>query len=339
MKALVICTGGGIGDVLLATPCMRALRRRYDEVVALTTPARREVLAGNPDLSQVLVDDGSFTRVRERLARERFDAAVVTWATLRSAALPFAAGIRLRVGQSRRSYSLLFNRRVTVRSELGDHTTHWTQILLDYARALDCDDPGGMPVFAVSDDDRTAAAAMARAAGISGDYAVLHPSRGIAAARERWPSESLGTLGAKLRKELDLPLVVTGSEEDRAIAAVVAAGSGAVSLAGQTTLGEFGALAERARIVVAMDSGPMHIAAAVGAPTVGIFALRSDEPMRWAPRGPRVAVVVGGYPCPPWHRKETCPDFACIREMALSPIVTAARDLIASSGAPRARAE
>ena len=339
MKALVICTGGGIGDVLLATPCMRALRQRYDEVVALTAPARSDVLAGNPDLTQVLVDDGSFGTVRARLARERFDAAVVTWATLRSAALPFAAGIPVRVGQSRRSYSLLFNRRVTVRSELGDHTTHWTQILLDYARALDCDDATGMPVFVVSDDERAATAAKVRATGISGDYAVLHPSRGIAAARERWPSETLGALGAALRKELDMPLVVTGSDDDRAIADVVAAGAGAVSLAGRTTLGEFGALAQGARVVVAMDSGPMHIAAAVGAPTVGVFALRSDEPMRWAPRGPHVAVVLGSYPCPPWHRKETCPDFACIRQMALSPILTAARDLMASSGAPRAHAE
>jgi heptosyltransferase I len=339
VKALVICTGGGIGDVLLATPCMRALRERYEEVVALTAPARRDVLKGNPDLAQVLVDDGSFGNVRARLARERFDVAVVTWATLRTAALPFAAGIPVRVGQSRRSYSLLFNKQVTVRSELGDHTTHWTQILLDYARALGCDDPAGMPVFVVSDDDRTSAAAKVRAAGISGEYAVLHPSRGITAARERWPSESLGTLGAMLRQELDLPLVITGSEEDRTIAEVVADGCGGVSLAGQTTLGEFGTLAEGARVVVAMDSGPMHIAAAVGAPTVGIFALRSDEPMRWAPRGPRVAVVLGSYPCPPWHRKETCPDFACIREMALSPIVTAAHDLMASSGAPRAHAE
>jgi len=86
-----------------------------------------------------------------------------------------------------------------------------------------------------------------------------------------------------------------------------------ISVAGATTIGAFAALAETARAVVAMDSGPMHVAAAVGAPTVGIFALQSDEPDRWAPNGPRVAVVRPTYPCPPGHRKETCPDFACVR--------------------------
>jgi ADP-heptose:LPS heptosyltransferase len=72
-----------------------------------------------------------------------------------------------------------------------------------------------------------------------------------------------------------------------------------------------------------MDSGPMHIAAAVGAPTVGVFALQSDEPDRWAPRGPRVAVVRATYPCPPDHRKETCPDFACVALLDVDGILHA----------------
>ena len=67
------------------------------------------------------------------------------------------------------------------------------------------------------------------------------------------------------------------------------------------------ALAERARYVVAMDSGPMHVAAAVGAPTVGIFALQSDEPDRWAPLGPRTAVVRAVYPCPPGTARKPVP--------------------------------
>jgi ADP-heptose:LPS heptosyltransferase len=88
-----------------------------------------------------------------------------------------------------------------------------------------------------------------------------------------------------------------------------------------------------------MDSGPMHVAAAVGAPTVGIFALRSDEPQRWAPLGPRTAVVRGTYPCPRWHRKETCPDFACVRELPQGEVIAAALRLAGASGAAQARVE
>jgi heptosyltransferase-2 len=329
VNALVVCAGGGIGDVLLATPVMRALRTRYDRVVALTAPAHREVLAGNPDLTDVLVDGGSLWSIAGTLRAERFDAAVVTWATGRSAALPFLAGIPLRVGQDRRLYSRLFTRRVVVRSELGDRTTHWTQILLDYARAIGCDTSDATPVFEVDAAAEQNARALLDAAGVRGPYAVLHPTRGITAARERWPAAPLGDLGRALVAAFGVPLVVSGAAPDAAVAQAVAAAAGGANLAGKTSLGEFGAIAAGARYVVAMDSGPMHIAAAVGAPTVGIFALQSDEPDRWRPLGPRTAIVRATYPCPAWHRKETCPDFACVRALTAGPVVAAVGGLLA----------
>ncbi|MBD5604309.1 MAG: glycosyltransferase family 9 protein, partial [Candidatus Eremiobacteraeota bacterium] len=111
-----------------------------------------------------------------------------------------------------------------------------------------------------------------------------------------------------------------------------AAAGGAISIGGATTLGEFGAIAAGARAVVAMDSGPMHVAAATGAPTLGIFALQSDEPDRWAPLGPRTAVLRATYPCPPNHRKETCPDFACVAALDVPRILASVRALHARGG-------
>lgn len=326
--ALVIATGGGIGDVLLATPVMRALRGRFDRVVALTTRAHAEVLANDPDLAEVWTDDAPFAEQVARIARAEFAASVTTWASLRSAALPFVARVPLRVGQARRLYSQLFTHRVVVRSELGDRTTHWTQVLLDFARALDCDgDP--MPTFVVPAAARDAIAGVLAARGVGDRYIVLHPSRGISAARERWPAAPFVALARALTRETSARVVVTGGPEDRTLADAIAAAGDALSLGGRTSLAEFAALAAGARAVVAMDSGPMHVAAAVGAPTVGIFALQSDEPDRWAPSGPRVAVVRATYPCPPGHRKETCPNFACVSALDVAAIARVARDLAA----------
>src|SRR6202140_880414 len=154
VKALVICAGGGIGDVLLATPVMRALRTRYEDVVALTAPAHREGLSRQTMLADVWVDDLSFAAQGRRIGAAHFDALVVTWATLRTAALPFAARLPIRVGQSGRLYSPLFTHRVLMRSERGDRTTHWTQILLDLARVLDCDVADATPSFPVDDAER-----------------------------------------------------------------------------------------------------------------------------------------------------------------------------------------
>jgi heptosyltransferase-2 len=215
-----------------------------------------------------------------------------------------------------------------VRSERGDRTTHWTQILLDFPRALGCTVTDAEPVFTVPVAARASLRAILEARDVGTPYLVLHPTRGIAAARERWPVHALGELARALGAAYGVPVVVTGGGGDKRIADAVAAAGGAISLGGATTLAEFGALAEGALGVVAMDSGPMHVAAAVGAPTVGIFALQSDEPDRWAPLGPRTALVRASYPCPPAHRKETCPDFACIAALDVSRVVATLGSLI-----------
>ena len=324
-RALLVAAGGGIGDTLLAGVVARALRSRYDAVDAVVLAAHADVAAHVPAIDRTIV-------LGQRLPA-RYAAAVVTWATLRTALLPWLARIPVRAGQARRWYSPLFTRRVVVRSELGDRTTRWPQILLDYARAIGCDVADDRPQFAVRDDERSAARILLRVHDVGGPYYLLHPTRGLSALRSRWPVEGFVALAAVLAARDRIPVLVTGSAEDAPIAEAIAAGAGrgVISVAGATTIGAFAALAETARAVVAMDSGPMHVAAAVGAPTVGIFALQSDEPDRWAPNGPRVAVVRPTYPCPPGHRKETCPDFACVRELDGVRVLAALDGLLAAT--------
>ncbi len=324
-RALLVAAGGGIGDTLLAGVVARALRARYAAVDAVVLPAHLELAAHIPALERVLP-------LGQRL-RARYAAAVVTWATARTALLPWRARIPLRAGQARRLYSGLFNRRVVVRSERGDRTSHWTEILLDYARALGCDAPGAAPEFALHDDDRRAAEALLRVHDVRGPFYLLHPTRGLSAQHARWPTAGFAALARRLVARDGVPVLVSGAPADAPLAEAIAAaaGRGVLTVAGATSIGAFGALAARARAVVAMDSGPMHVAAAVGAPTAGIFALQSDEPDRWAPRGPRVAVVRPSYPCPPAHRKETCPDFACVRELDQTRILAALDGLLGAT--------
>ncbi len=294
----------------------------------LVAPAHASVLAGNPDIADVWTDDARFGATLARIRRRAFDAAVVTWATARSAALPFLARVPVRVGQTRRTYSALFTHRVRRRSDTGDRTTHWTQVLLDLGRAIGCDVAIATPRFTVPGAARESLRALLDERGIASPYVVLHPTRGIAAGRERWPIDTFASLARALQERTGARVVISGAESDRSIARAIAERSDAHSLAGDTTIAEFGALASGARAVVAMDSGPMHLAAALGVPTVGIFALQSDEPDRWAPLGERVAVVRATYPCPRDHRKETCPDFACVGALDAARVLAALDRLV-----------
>ncbi len=333
---LAVCTGGGIGDLLAATPAMQALARHFgSRVTALTSPYAQPILEDHPAVEGTLTDDGRrpFDELLRDVKARDFTHAVVFWSTPRVASLVRRAGIPVRVGQARRLYSWwCYNVRVPVRTETGDTQSHWSDVQMDYARAL-----GAQPhpsdyeiAIAVRPKDDAEASAALRDARVREPFVVWHAARGLTADRAQWPTEAFAAIGDALGRAFDAPVVLTGSaiqlESIERIARAMRVPN--ANLAGATSLRGLAALLARARVVVALDSGPMHIAAAVGAPTVGVFALRTDLPNRWRPLGAKVAVVDPSYPCPPWCRKETCRTFACYRALSPASIVAAARTLV-----------
>lgn len=328
-KALVYCAGGGIGDSLIASVLARALRSRFDSVDAITLPAHRDALERVPEIAGVLVDDGSDEEQLARTLAERaYDAAIVTWATRRSARVPQLAGIPIRVGQARRLYSWRFTHRVTVRSEMGDYTTHWSQILLDYARAIGCDTDRTAPVFVPNASDRVEAEALLRDLAVPEPFVIVHATNAIAPERGIWPTQGWIALTRALLERFGGRVLLSGGPSDEGIVAEIAAQTGGVPIAGRASLGGFGALAQRARAFVGITTGSMHVAAAVGCPTVGIFPFQTDTPERWAPLGPRTTIVRASYPCRTGELKETCPDYACIAHLDVPRILAATESLL-----------
>ena len=338
-RALLYCAGGGIGDSLVASLVARALHARYERVDALTLPAHRSALERVADIDAVLVDDGGDEAALAASLRERnYSACVVTWATARTARVPKLAKIPIRVGQARRLYSRDFTKRVVVRSELGDVTSHWSDILLDYARVLGCDTNDRIPRFTPTPEDEREASAL----GMN-DYVILHPTNAIASQRGIWPVQGWAALARALVEAFDTTVLLSGAKSDHAINAAILrraqderAGSAddIINIAGRVGIGAFGALAQRARGFVGITTGTMHVAAAVGAPTIGIFPFQSDFPERWAPLGTRTEVVRASYACHPGDTKERCRDYACIAHLDVARVIAAAKALI---GGPRAR--
>jgi heptosyltransferase-2 len=253
MRALLYCAGGGIGDSLIASVVARALRARYGTVDALTLPAHRRALERVPDLDDVLVDDGGEEQALAAKLRERsYDCAVVTWATPRTARVPELARIPLRVGQARRLYSHRFTKRVVVRSENGDVTSHWSDVLLDYARAIDCDTAERTPRFVPTSDDRREAQVLLDTLGVR-EHLILHPTNAIASTRGIWPARGWASLARALAHRFEIPILLSGTDADRPINDEIvreAADPRVASVAGTIGIGAFGALAEGARAFV-----------------------------------------------------------------------------------------
>ena len=121
-------------------------------------------------------------------------------------------------------------------------------------------------------------------------FALLVPGAAMHRPGKRWPAESFGTLAGMLAARGIRPVVV-GARQDAPWAAIIGlACPGALDLTGRTTLPELAGLAARAQLAVGNDTGPMHLAAAVGCPSVVLFGADSD-PALTAPRGPAVTVL------------------------------------------------
>jgi len=333
-RALLYCAGGGLGDSLVATVVAQALRTQYDSVEALTLPGHRSTLELVPEIDRVFVDDGEPLERQIAALRERsYMACVVTWATARAAAAVRGAAIPVRVGQARRLYSRSFTHRVVVRSELGDVTSHWSEILLDYPRAIGCDAVGARPHVHPGAEDERAAQALRAELGLERDaYFILHPTNAAATERGLWPTEGWARSARAIRERFALPVLLSGAEADREIVAQIVAESGdseVRSIAGRLSIGALAALARDARAFVGITTGSMHVAAAVGARTVGIFPFQSDFPERWAPLCDRRAIVRSAFPCHPGDRKETCVDYACISGLDTPRILAAVEGLLA----------
>ncbi len=151
---------------------------------------------------------------------------------------------------------------------------------------------------------------------------------------KRWSPASFAAVATGLRDADGLEPVIAGDASDQEAAAAVRAliPGGAPLLAGRTGLMELAALLKTARVVIANDSGPAHLAAAVGSPVVALFG-PTHEAFGFAPRGERVRVISRALDCRPCtvHGGLRCPRErrACLDDIAPAEVLAAARELLA----------
>lgn len=320
-----------IGDLVLSFPAIAAVRRRHPEarLTLMVRPPLRALAEQNADVDEVIVYDyarggrhsgirGNLRFIRE-IAKHRFDAAFLLNPSVRSTLVPWAAGIPYRIGLRTRLAPFLTTSVPDRRHEGRKHEAEYT---LDIVRAFGVRaESAPPPRLFVSATSRLAVEKNLAAEGLApGEpIAAIHP--GASCPSKRWPVESFEALGRRILEETGLRIVLIGGKEEKALGAQLASALGprALDFTGGVPLAELGALLERCRILVSNDSGPVHIAAAVGTPVLSIFGRNRAglSQTRWKPLGAAHASMqkdVGCAVC----LAHLCPiGFECLR--ALSP--------------------
>jgi len=297
-----------LSQVMLTTPLLAALSRafprtRFDWAVS---DWARPAVAGNPRLTELIstgpgrLDEGGWHQLRTlagQLRQENYDTCFIPGRSAHLSLLAWQAGIPQRVGLNVGGRG--FAHTVAVAPPAGEQHAAAVYLAVAAAAGIDTQTGGPPPMeFYPSDAARTAVTKrLIDELDWLGDapLVIMHPGGGNnpvqADTRKQWPSERFVLLGNHLVRQYQARVLLVGGEADRPLAEAIAGMTSGptANWAGRIRLGELGALAEIADLYVGNDTGPTHVAAAVGCRTLAIFG--PSDPAVSAPYGNRDQVI------------------------------------------------
>ena len=341
-----------IGDTLLATPALAALRRAFpdSEIAALIAPSNAGILSGNPDVDRLIYApiQGTEPEWRRYLAallalrHERFDL-IINFSGASGLTTRFAHPFTPRMFLDLPRWWFLAGGDATLRERRA--VDQYLRTLAPLVAAPPTDPEARVPRIHLTAQDRAQARELLREEDIAAasPLIVMHLGGDGFNGRKRWAPERFAVVANALVERHDAHVLFIGGEEDiaRSNEAAALVGRNAHVLAGRCSLKVTAALIERATLYIGNDSAPLHIAGAVGTPAVGIFG-----PSDWvefapaSPKTPAPRVVHSNLACSPCFRfvgndpmwkVNTCYSFACLNAITPETVLATATELLAET--------
>jgi predicted lipopolysaccharide heptosyltransferase III len=331
MKNILVIKLRYIGDVLLATPVLASLRAAWPQA-RLTMAVNRgteAVLAENPHVDEVLVVErkgiGEELACLRDLRRRRFDCVVDLTDSDRSAIMAMATGAPTRVG-----FNWEHRWRGIAYTSLVD-AAYGARHMVDYdlcaLESLGLAPATRRPILRVGPSAEAEASAVLAETGLTGRlWVMMHP--GARYWFKSWSDDRFAALIDRFAAR-GLPSALVGGEGERGKAERIGSQCphAPVILAGRTSLSGLAALMKSCTLFVGNDAGPMHMAAAVGTPVVGLFG--PSDPRVWGPRGERVEVLYKGVDCRPcFHPSCDRGPESCMNQIRVDDVLEAADRLL-----------
>lgn len=278
-----------IGDVVLTTPAIAALKRAMPEsrLTVLVSPLTKDLLQGNPYIDEVIVDDRSlgFWKLVKNLKVHKFDLAIIYHTKKRTNSMCFFAGIPDRLGYANDKFGFLLTLKVKDARPQG--LKHESKYCVDLLKTIGIDG-GSHDVFIPLQPE-----AEQWAADIFANYEVrqnravfaIHP--GASCPTKKWPVSKFAQLIRALKEKYGCYFIVIGAQDNRITADALIKESQVpvMDMTGKTSIAQLVSLLKRCDLLVSNDSGPVHMADGIGTPVVSIFTRNQPgiNPERWRP--------------------------------------------------------
>ena len=335
-RSILLVKLSAIGDVVHTLPLLEVLRENYPEarIDWLVEQDSSEIIKGHRALDRVIVSRrkswqkrlfkaggpsgvlGEIIQFLKELRSEEYDLVIDNQGLLKSGLLIGLSRGRRKIGTTGgREGSHLF---LTERPLFVDYNQHALERYLKIAEYLKCRKNSWRGDIPVQNSDKEFIDRFIHDQGV-------HEARLIAInpvakwKTKLWDSHKFARLADRIRKELGCKVVFTGSEHDRAVIhdMMRMMDRDSANLAGQTTLKELAYLYSRCRLIISTDTGPMHIAAAMGRPVVALFG--PTAPLRTGPYGKNHTVVRDEIDCSPCFKKR-CSHMKCMKNVTVDTV-------------------
>ncbi len=347
MKIMVRATNW-VGDAIMALPALRAIRSRPGARVSiLARPYVADIYRDQEVADELILYDvrGAHAGIsgRERLAAELrdkgFDAAILLQNAFDAAWLAWRTRIPERIGYARDSRSMLLTRAVRVPKvgEIPAHEKYYYLELLRRAGWIDTLPEESFIGLRVTDEKRDRAAQVLAAAGVRNNSVRIAIGAGAAYGSAKcWPPSRFAEVANRLQAQADGDVILFGAAAEAAVSAAIASEMvrPPIDLTGKTDIADLPALLSQCHVFVGNDSGAMHVAAAVGLPTVAIFG--PTDPFGTAPVTPRCTIVREKPYCSPCFLRRCPIDHRCMTQITSGEVEAAVTPWLSAIEAQRA---
>ena len=339
-KRIIIVRMDRIGDVVLSTPAIQAVRDAYPDsrIAVLVRPYAREVVDGNPYVDEVITYDESgrekslFGKIRfiADLKNKKFDLAIILHPKNSSHILAYLAGIPKRLGYDKKS-GIFLTKKIPHTKQYGlKHEIDYTLGLLRYIGIESSDKSLHMPVNRPSEERIKS---LFDKNGISQNDPVITIHPAASCRSRRWALERFAKASDALAEKYDAKIVIiSGPGDDKMMGDTVAAlmKSEALNLAGKTSISDLASILRRSKLLISNDSGPVHISCAVGTPVISIFGRkdRGLSPERWGPVGKRDIALHKDVGCEICLAQNCKLGFKCLDAISVEDVLACAEQIL-----------
>ncbi|MBM3211967.1 glycosyltransferase family 9 protein, partial [Candidatus Poribacteria bacterium] len=323
MERILLIRFGSLGDVVLTTPVIRELRKKFPNayISMLVGDRFADIVSANPHLNDVIPfqrgkkNPQEIMRVASLLKEREFDISIDMQKKFRSSLLAYLGGVKLRIGYHQPK-GFLCN--VKIPDKGNEHSIDRN---LDLLKPLGITTADRQTEMFIRDEDREYADSFFKAKGLLQSPMILGLFPGASWRNKCWPPERFSAIGDLAIDKYKAEVIIFGGPDEMDIVDSVAKNmkNPVVTMKNRITILQLGAMIQKCNLFISNDTGPMHISVAFDIPTIGIFG--PGNHIKFQPIGQKHTIIRKNVPCRPCKQfTNKCKDNVCMKLITVDDV-------------------